>query len=186
MPLEGDMYEPGPDVVAAARSGDIRAFEDLVRRYQADVWRMCFHLLHDEALADDATQDAFVRAYRFLPRYRGDAKFSTWLFSIARNCALDEARRAGRRRKVSEKLQAQPQRSTTEHGTGIEVREAVASLPMELREPIVLIDMMGAAYKEVSAMLGVPEGTIKSRVHRARVILVQILGPQAEESTNEI
>jgi RNA polymerase sigma-70 factor (ECF subfamily) len=186
MPLEGDMYEPDPDVVAAARGGQIRAFEELVRRYQADVWRLTFHLLHDEALADDATQDAFVRAFRFLPRYRGEAKFSTWLFSIARNCALDEARRAGRRRRVTEKLQAQPQRSTTDHGTGIEVREAVASLPMDLREPIVLIDMMGAAYKDVAAMLGVPEGTIKSRVHRARETLVQILGPQAEENSNEV
>ena len=180
------MFEPDPEVIAAARGGDMRAFEDLVRRYQADVWRLSFHLLHDEMLADDATQDTFVRAYRFLARYRGESKFSTWLFSIARNCALDEGRRAGRRRKVADKLEAQPQPAPAEHGTAIEVREAVAALPIELREPTVLIDMMGATYKDVASMLGVPEGTVKSRVHRARQALVAMLSPAAEGSTNEI
>lgn len=180
------MYEPDPEVVAAAKAGEMRAFEQLVRRFQADVWRLSFHLLHDEVLADDATQDTFVRAYRFLSRYRGESKFSTWLLSIARNCALDEGRRAGRRRKVTERIEAQPRPPTPDAGIAIEVREAVASLPMDLREPIVLIDMMGASYKDVAAMLGAPEGTIKSRVHRAREALVTMLGPVAEETSNEI
>ena len=186
MPLEGDMHEPDPQVVADARRGDLHAFEVLVRRYQGDVWRLAFHLLHDEPLAEDATQEAFVRAYRFLPRYRGDSKFLTWLFSIARNCALDELRRAGRRRKVADKLEAQPPRAQLDQGTAIEVREAVESLPMDLREPIVLIDMLGATYRDVATMLDIPEGTIKSRVHRGREILVAMLTPGAEESSNEI
>ncbi|MDQ3939843.1 MAG: sigma-70 family RNA polymerase sigma factor [Actinomycetota bacterium] len=180
------MYEPDPDVVAAAKGGERHAFEQIVRSYQADVWRLAFHLLHDEMLADDATQEAFVRAFRFLQRYRGDSKFSTWLFSIARNCALDEGRRAGRRRRVLEKVEAQPRASATEQGTAIEVREAVASLPIELREPIVLIDMMGSPYKDVASVLGLPEGTIKSRVHRARALLVEMLGPSAGERSGEI
>lgn len=185
MPLEGDMHEPDPKLVADARAGDLRAFESLVRRYQGDVWRLAFHLVHDESLAEDATQEAFVRAYRFLPRYRGDSRFSTWLFSIARNCALDELRRATRRRKVSEKLDAQPALPQPEQSSAIEVREAVASLPLDLREPIVLIDILGTSYRDVAKMLHVPEGTIKSRVHRGREILVALLAPATEEAPEE-
>jgi RNA polymerase sigma-70 factor (ECF subfamily) len=178
--------EPDPSVVAAARDGDLGAFEELVRRHQGDVWRLAFHLVRDEDLADDVTQDAFVRAYRFLPRYRGDAKFSTWLFSVARNCALDELRKAGRRRKVSTKLGAEPTPPAADHGAGIEVREALAALPLELREPVVLIDMFGVSYREVSSMLHLPEGTVKSRVHRARSLLASALGPRLEGSAGEV
>ena len=129
--------------------------------------------------------DAFVRAYRFLKRYRGDSRFSTWLFAIARNCAHDELRRAGRRQRVSARLHAQPPRASLDQTTGIEVREALGALPLELREPVVLIDMFGTSYREVSRMLKVPEGTIKSRVHRARELLAASLTPKPEETTGE-
>lgn len=175
------MDEPDPGLVGAARGGDLGAFEDLVRRYQGHVWRLALHLLHDPDLASDATQEAFVRAYRFLPRYRGESKFSTWLFSIARNCALDEARKATRRRRISDRAEAQPRPVSKEVGVALEVREAVASLPADLREPVVMIDMFGISYKEVAAILKTPEGTIKSRVHRAREILVQSLSPRSGE-----
>src|SRR5688572_33103402 len=98
------LQEPDPQLVRAARGGDRNAFGLLVRHCQGDVWRLVFHLVRDETLADDVTQDAFVRAYRFLPGYRADAKFSTWLYAIARNCAMDELRKAARRRKVVERL----------------------------------------------------------------------------------
>jgi RNA polymerase sigma-70 factor (ECF subfamily) len=179
--LEGVLDEPDPRVVGAARSGDIAAFEELVRRYQGHVWRLALHLLHDSDLASDATQEAFVRAYRFLPRYRGESKFSTWLFSIARNCALDEARRATRRKRITDRAEAQPVAASRDVGVAIEVREAVAALPLDLREPIVMIDMFGISYKEVAAILKTPEGTIKSRVHRARELLVASLTPRAGE-----
>ncbi|MFN2586918.1 MAG: RNA polymerase sigma factor [Actinomycetota bacterium] len=175
------MDEPDPSVVGAARSGDLGAFEDLVRRYQGHVWRLSLHLLHDPDLASDATQEAFVRAYRFLPRYRGESKFSTWLFSIARNCALDEARRAARRRRIADRAEAEPAPPPREPGAAVEVREAVAALPLDLREPIVMIDMFGISYKEVATILGAPEGTIKSRVHRARELLVESLSPRSGE-----
>ena len=178
------MEDPDPQVIAAARSGDTRAFEAIVRRYQGDAWRLAFHLVRDESLADDATQDAFVRAYRFLPRYRGDSRFSTWLFSIVRNCALDELRRAGRRKRTRDRLDAQPPRQAADQGAGVEVREALAALPLELREPVVVIDMFGATYAEAAVMLGIPEGTVKSRVHRAREALARILG-EGEEGSGE-
>ena len=179
------MDEPDPQVVGAASRGDLGAFEQLVRRYQPDVWRLAYHLLHDESAAEDATQDAFVRAYRFLPRYRGDSKFSTWLFSIGRNCAFDELRRMQRRRRVNDAVGAQPLAAQPEHTIALEVREAVAALPLELREPVILIDMFGVSYREVARMLEIPEGTIKSRMHKARRLLVESLGPGAEGSIGE-
>lgn len=184
MAQEGTVDEPDPQVVAAARSGDLGAFEALVRRYQGDVWRLCFHLLHDEGAADDATQEAFVRVFRFLRRYRGDSKFSTWLFQVARNCAVDEMRRAGRRTSLSRRVgfREVPAPDAT---IGIEVREAVSALASELREPVVLIDVFGLSYREVSTILSVPEGTVKSRVHRARTLLAAALRPGVEGDARE-
>ena len=176
------MDEPDPQLVAAARTGDLDAFSQLVRRYQGHVWRLSLRLTNDPSAADDVTQEAFVRVYRFLPRYRGDARFSTWLFSIARNCALDELRRVERRRRLSGELQTHEARPG-DHGVRLEVAEALAGLPRELREPVVLIDMFGTTYAEVAAMLGVPLGTIKSRVHRARELLAAALvAPEGRRS----
>lgn len=179
------MHEPDPQVVAAACDGDLRAFEQLVRTFQGDAWRLCFQLLRDETLADDVTQDAFVRVFRFLPRYRGDSKFSTWMFSVVRNCALDELRRAGRRRRMVEQVSATPPPPHRDPATSIEVREMLGELPLELREPVVMIDMFGLSYAEVSEALRVPVGTIKSRVHRARETLARRLREDIEESGSE-
>lgn len=180
-----DVHEPHPQVVAKARRGDPAAFESLVRAYQGDVWRLCVHLLGNPAMADDVTQDAFVRAYRFLHRFRGDAKFSTWLFSIARNCALDEIRRNQRRRRVAEIVEAQPERAPIRAELGIEVREVVTSLPLELREPLVLIDILGQSYAEVAETMGIPLGTVKSRVHRARNLVARVIADEYLEGNNE-
>ncbi len=184
--MRGDgVHEPHPQVVARARRGDTVAFESLVRAYQGDVWRLCFHLLGNSAMADDVTQDAFVRAYRFIHRYRGDAKFSTWLFSIARNCALDEVRRDQRRRKVADIIEAQPERAPVRAELGIEVREAVSSLPIELREPLVMIDILGQSYAEVAETMGIPVGTVKSRVHRARDSVARALADEMQAGNSE-
>ena len=169
------MNEPDPAVVWAARGGDVEAFSELVREYQADVWRLCLHLLRDRPAADDATQDCFVRAFRFIKTYKGRSKFTTWLLTIARNCAMDEMRRSGRRRRIEQELEAATPRNATEHVPGIEVREALLELPVDLREPVVSIDMLGLTYADVAAVLGVPTGTVKSRVHRARTTLAERL-----------
>lgn len=179
------MDEPDPPLVDAARHGDLRAFERLVVAYQADVWRLAWHLVHDATMADDVTQEAFIRAYRFLPGYRGEAKFSTWLFSVTRTCAVDELRRAGRYRKITDTIEAQPLRAASDYTIAVEVREALAALPLELREPIVLIDMFGVSYGEVARMLKVREGTIKSRVHRGRELLAAALAAPATKDAHE-
>jgi RNA polymerase sigma-70 factor, ECF subfamily len=178
---EAVVDEPDPKVVTAARSGDLGAFETLVRRYQGDIWRLCFQLVHDEHLADDITQDTFVRAFRFMRRYRAESKFSTWLFSIARNCAMDEMRRSARRSRLARRVESEaPPRARTDQ-TSIEVRDVLANLPLGLREPIVMIDMFGMSYREVAAVLRVPEGTVKSRVHRGRQQLARQLEPPWEQ-----
>ncbi len=174
--MEGVLEEPDPQLLDSARAGDRRAFEALVRTYQADIWRLSLHLTNDRGLADDVTQDTFVRVYRFLPRFRGESKFSTWLFAIARNCALDELRRTKRRFVLVERAKIEEElHAISEATTAIEVREAVVSLPVELREAIVLIDMLGESYRDAAAILALPEGTVKSRVHRARHGLAQAL-----------
>lgn len=183
--MEGVLEEPDPQLLGSARAGDRGAFESLVRAYQADVWRLSLHLTNDRALADDVTQDTFVRVYRFLPRFRGDSKFSTWLFAIARNCALDELRRIKRRQVLADRAKVEHDLQPVAQPTsGVEVREAIAALPLELREAVVLIDMLGESYRDASRVLRLPEGTVKSRVHRARRTLAEMLGA-IERGSNE-
>lgn len=179
------MQEPDPQIVEAARRGDQQAFAWLVRAYQGDIWRLSLHLLRSPTAADDVTQEAFLRAFRFLPRYRGDARFTTWLFSIARNCALDELRRGARRKRLLERTSAEGPPAKGDPQVAIEVREALAELTLELREPVVLIDMFGLSYRETAEVLEIPEGTVKSRVHRARELLVSALSAGSQEGRDE-
>ena len=179
------MEEPDPQVVLEAQRGKAAAFEELVRAYQAPVWRLVHQLVRDPQLAEDVTQEAFLRAYRFLPRYRGDSRFSTWLLSVARNCAMDELRRFERRQRLVERLRARPQRPAWDQSLTLEVHDVLAALPPELREPIVLIDMLGTSYAEVAVILKTPVGTIKSRVHRGRLMLASALQPPAEDAGQE-
>ena len=90
------MEEPEPAVVQAAMDGDLAAFERLVRSYQAHVWRFLRHLLGDAALAEDVTQETFLRLYQRLPTFAGRSRFSTWVFRVARNAGVDALRAARR------------------------------------------------------------------------------------------
>jgi RNA polymerase sigma-70 factor, ECF subfamily len=185
--LEGEVEEPDPHVISAARAGDLVAFESLVRRYQADVYRFVLHLIREPQTAEDVTQESFVRAFRFLHRYRGESRFTTWLFSIARNCAVDETRRRSRRERVMIRITQQREPSAQrDQSTAMEIREALATLPQDLLEPVVLIDIFGLSYRETAQMLSVAEGTIKSRVHRGREQLIGLLGPQREERADDV
>lgn len=182
---EDRVEEPDPQVLAAAQSGDIHAFEELVRRYQADVWRFCHHLLHQRGAAEDATQETFLRAFRSLRRYRGEAKFSTWLLSIARNCAVDELRGLARRQRLGDALDERPPPAAPDEFAAVEVLDGLERLPLELRECLVLIDVLGLTYRDAARALGVPEGTLKSRVHRGRLELARELGFSASERSDE-
>jgi RNA polymerase sigma-70 factor (ECF subfamily) len=164
------MDEPDPRVIAAAAAGDEAAFTALMRSAQPHVWRFLRHLLGDEDLAADVTQETFVRVHGALDRFRHQARFSTWLFTIARNAAVDEQRRGARRQRLQRTL-ATP-RSAADASLGTEVRAALASLSPRLREAFVLVEVFGQPYQDAAEVLGVPTGTVKSRVFRARLELV--------------
>lgn len=175
------MREPEPSTVERARTGDTAAFEDLVRMYLPDAYRLACHLLRDPHAAEDVTQDAFLNAYRALPRFRGDAKFSTWLFRIVHNCAVETQRSAERRRRLT--LSQEPPTVTTDPGLRVALRNAIDALPADLRHAFVVIEVFGFTYPEASGVLRVPVGTLKSRMHRARRELMASL---AEEDTGEM
>lgn len=160
------MEEPEPATIRAAMAGDIDAFEDLVRAYQLPVWRFLRHLLNDEHLAEDVTQETFLRLYRHLPTFAFRAKFSTWTMQVARNAGIDALRARDRRDRLADAL---PDPGTAPGpGLGHEIGDALASLTPRLREPLLLVEVFGMTYAEAAVVLDVPVGTVKSRVFNAR------------------
>lgn len=164
------MHEPDPATVRAAAAGDLAAFEALVRTYQAQVWRFLRHLLGDAALAEDCTQETLLRMHRRLGSFRFRSKFSTWVFTIARNVGIDALRARQRRDRLVGELPAP--RPAADPSVRVEVGVAIASLPRKLREAFVLVEVLGLTYVQAGTVAGAPEGTMKSRVFRAREQLV--------------
>jgi RNA polymerase sigma-70 factor (ECF subfamily) len=158
--------EPQAALVRAAAAGDVAAFEQVVRSTLGPLRRYLRHLVGDAALADDLAQDVLVKVHAQLHTYRFESRFLTWVFRIARNAALDD-RRADTRRRRREERAAVAAVATDPEVAG-EVAFAIASLPPELREPLLLLEICGFTYAEVGELLRIPEGTAKSRVHRAR------------------
>jgi RNA polymerase sigma-70 factor (ECF subfamily) len=171
-----DVQDPDPRTIARAREGDIGAFEDLVRRYQADLWRFAYHFTRDRALAEDVTQEAFLRAFRFLKSFRGDSKFTSWLFRIARNCAMD----AIKARKVHYEKEPAAPLASTDPQTRVELQAALSAVSEEHREPFLLIEVFGLSYQEAADVLGVRVGTVKSRMHRARKAMMGALAVEED------
>lgn len=165
------MQEPDPGVVRAAAAGDEAAFATLVRSGQAHVWRFLCHLVGDPDAAADLTQETFVRVHRALPGFRFESRFTTWIFRIARNVAVDEGRRTARRERTR-RLDVRRDEGGSDPATASELRAAVDALPDALREPFLLVEVFGLRYREAAEVLGVPAGTVKSRMFRARAELV--------------
>jgi RNA polymerase sigma-70 factor (ECF subfamily) len=159
----------------AARDGDRTALLHAVRASQADVWRLAYHLVGPDD-ADDVTQDAFVRAWRALPAFRGDSSARTWLLAITRRACADQVRRAVRRRRLGTRLEQRAAlpgaASTTDSGNAQAVSALVDELPDDQRAAFVLTQVIGCSYEEAAEACGVPIGTIRSRVARAREHLV--------------
>ena len=163
------MYEPDPAVVRAASEGDVDSFAELVRGYQTPVYRFLRHFLGDPGMAEDVAQETFVRAYQRMGSFRFQSKFSTWVFSIARNAGVDAVRSQGRRLRLVER--AAPPAPSVDPAASAEVTTALAALAPRLREPLLLVEVLGLTYREAAEVLGVPEGTVKSRVFHAREAL---------------
>jgi RNA polymerase sigma-70 factor (ECF subfamily) len=159
----------------AARDGDRAALLHAIRTSQAEVWRLASHLVGPDD-ADDVTQDAFVRAWKALPAFRGDSSARTWLLSITRRACADQVRRNVRRRRLSSRLEHRASlpgtASTVDPSDAHAVSDLVDQLPDDQRAAFVLTQMIGCSYEEAAETCGVPIGTIRSRVARAREHLV--------------
>lgn len=163
----------------AARDGDRTALLHAVRAGQADVWRLALHLVGPDE-ADDVTQDTFVRAWRALPAFRGDSSARTWLLSIARRACADAVRKNVRRRRLAARIEQRAATAAspgaTDDASGAQAVSAlVDDLPRDQRVAFVLTQVIGCSYAEAAAACGVPVGTIRSRVSRAREHLLETL-----------
>ena len=167
------MHELDPRTIRAAARGDRSGFEEIVRAYQTPIWRFLTRYLGDAALAEDVTQETFLRVHRHLARFSFQSKFSTWLFSIARNAAVDAHRRRTRRERLP--LLAPAPAPIGQPGPGAEIDAAIHELSPKLREALLLVEVLGLTYRETAEVLGIPEGTAKSRVFTARAEMVAFL-----------
>ncbi|MFC5136848.1 RNA polymerase sigma factor SigM [Actinomycetospora rhizophila] len=173
------------ELLAAHVAGQAGAFDELVRRYAERLWLLAFRTLDHREDAADAVQETFVSALRSAHRYRGESEVSTWLHRITVNACLDRIRR--RRTRAVEPLAGHdlptPRDGIDDHLTRLTVADALATLPDGQRLAVVLVDVHGFSITETAAVLGVREGTIKSRCARARGRLAGLLGhlrPRAE------
>lgn len=168
-------------IVQRARRGDAAAFEQLVTAYRDRVYRLALRLCGSEADADEAAQDAFLAAWRGLPNFRGESRFSTWLYQLATHAAIDLLRRekrhaAGDIGEVDTPDSApSPQQQAERNEQRQAVRDAVLQLPPEQRQVVVLRFMEELSYEEIGAALHLPVGTVKSRLNRAKAALREIL-----------
>ena len=159
-------------------AGDPAAFGELVRRHRDRLWAVALRTLGDREEAADAVQDALVSAYRAADRFRGDSAVTTWLHRIVVNACLDRARRRQSRPTVAlpELETAAVAEPPPDSDTALTVRAALAELPAEQRVPLILLDVQGYSVAEIAAILGVAEGTVKSRCARGRARLAVLLG----------
>jgi len=176
-------------LVAQSRRGDTRAFEELVRRHQDRVFNTVCRMVGDYEHACDLTQETFLNAFRGLRRFRGGAKFSTWLYRIALNAVYSHLRRQAVRpmpasggedperemRCVWRGEDNDPAAAAERKETAMQVQEALLHLRPEEREVLVLRDLEGCDYGTIAEILGCARGTVKSRLHRARCALRQLL-----------
>jgi len=167
--------EPHPRTIRAAAAGDARAFEELVRAYQAPVWRFLRRLLGDPVLAEDVAQEAFLRAYQRLDTFTFRCRFSTWLFQVAHNAAIDALRAQARRERLHRAAPA-PSPPSDPHARA-EIADALGRLSPKLRAALLVVEVLGLTYQEAGEVLGVPEGTVKSRVFQARERMAAELAP---------
>lgn len=166
-------------LAAAAAAGDRRALELLLDRHANRIHAVCRRILGHSEDALDATQEAMIAVARGIGRFDGRSAFTTWLYRVATNAALDEGRRRGRRPQPVETLpEPRPTGSPidTQVGARVDVDAALARLPEEFRVAVVLRDLCDLDYAEIAEALDVPPGTVRSRIARGRAQLAEVLG----------
>jgi len=175
------------ELVAAAQGGDRGALDTLLRRHYGRMHAVCRRIAGSTRDADDATQEAMIRVVRALDQFDGRSTFGTWAYRIATNAALDELRRRSRRPAlhvahdvdddvVHEPVDGLAHRIVEAVGDRMAISEALADLPEDFRIAVVMRDVGDLDYAEIAAELGVPIGTVKSRIARGRRMLLDRLG----------
>jgi len=192
LPLVTDSKSADQALVERVQQGDKAAFDLLVRKYQQKVLNVIMRYVRDPDEAQDVAQEAFIKAYRALPRFRGDSAFYTWLYRIAINTAKNMLVSRGRRPpgsdvevEVAEQLDSGTRlkdRSTPESYIHEEevmraVKEAMDALPEDLRTAIMLRELEGMRYEEIAEAMSCPIGTVRSRIFRAREAIDKKLKP---------
>lgn len=181
-------------LVERAQRGDKRAFELLVIKYQRKLGRLLSRLIRDQAEIEDVAQEAFIKAYRALPNFRGDSAFYTWLYRIAINTAKNYLVSLGRRAPTSTELEDDgsenfeegeymadmntPENELISKQVAQTVNESMDALPEELRTAITLREIEGLSYEDIATIMNCPIGTVRSRIFRAREAIAERLRPQ--------
>lgn len=176
--------DPDAELVERWKAGDERAFETLVRRHEQRVFRLLMRMMGTREEAEDVSQEAFLSLHRHGKRFRSESRFSTFVYRVAANAALNRRRSLGRNRARIKKLGVRqaagddlpysprdPEGAMLGGELSEHVREALGRLSATLRMPVILYDIEGLSYSEIAAVLSVAEGTVKSRIHRARQAL---------------
>ncbi len=164
-------------LLVQARDGDRLALGAAIRLSQAEVWRLAAHVV-GQSDADDVTQDVFVRAWRALPGFRAESSGRTWLLAIARRACVDAVRSRSRWRRLTARLHSESAAVVAATGSVDDLHglgDLVTRLPSAQREAFVLTQVTGCSYSEAAELCGVEIGTIRSRVARARLELVEMV-----------
>lgn len=171
---------PAPSPPARAARAEADAFIDMIKAYDRPLRALVYRLMGDRDVMDDVLQDVYLRAYRALPSFRGEAAPGTWLYRIAYNVCIDELRRRQRQPRVAlDDMHEEPHDAIDPSDIAAmrgDVAQALGELPMDQRAAVLLVDAHGFDYVRAGEILGVPPGTVGSRVSRARTALRLTLG----------
>lgn len=172
----GERRRPLPaeelELIQRSLNGDLEAWGEIVGRYKEAVFAVTLSILRNYADAEDATQDAFIRAFQNLRQYDLSRKFSTWLFTVAANVAKNTLRKRRREKEPPlPEMDGDPAEEVQSDFRIEAVRRAVAELPENYRAPVVLYYWHGLPLEEIGEVLGLPVGTVKTRLHRARALI---------------
>lgn len=183
-------------LVERVQRGDKQAFGLLVAKYQRKLGRLLSRMIRDPAEVEDVAQEAFIKAYRALPNFRGESAFYTWLYRIGVNTAKNYLVSQGRRAPTSTEVDAEdaeqyesgdllrdndtPERLMQTRQIGETVNAAMDALPEELRTAIVLREIEGLSYEEIATLMNCPIGTVRSRIFRAREAIAERLRPMLD------
>lgn len=177
------------DLVEAAAGGDRHAFDELVRRYQRQIVNLARAMTASDAEIDDLAQEIFIRVWRSLAKFRGESTFRTWLYGISLNVIRTHRSRRSKLRSLFWSAPAEqeedPMEDVPDRARGADdkimmrdgIDRALNMLPDELRDAVVLRDVQGLEYREIAEALGIPVGTVESRIFRARQRLRPLLEP---------